>query len=1118
MGIFGILGGSLFALLASFSNEAFASDFQVALPSHWQRAVQPSFDGAIYVNKKSKIFQAIVVQKIELRGTTNTIFKTSKTTLGSTVAFVRETALESIGINGYTVIEDRHELIASRDGKRSLFITQSRHNGFDGAEVQVLERQYLGDRFVYQVLYLEETPALNDRKRVETLLKAVQPTIRPNRYPASEVGGGGERGGPQIYDQDGRPFQGFNCPQHPPPPDENVVFQGGRILGECMRRFVVGLVQSIVSLTQLSQPFGGRRPPPGSPSIVVNPEGNPRAFLVAATYAHRLNVLTIADLRRLSRERPEDVKPLDEAAFRVHLQANTGLAFGDLQRISEKVEDREALARRTANNLVNAIGPNLEEIMCTTRREALIKLCEAVVEIGTSFIPPAVFVKLARRVALTAQEARRLAEAVKAARLRRQGGGRHNPRPGNPAPGPASPAPPGQPGGAPPGAHPPLSNNLPPQIRNASPEIQTRVRALSGSRLHRDFDIDEILRKAYLYGRGDDAMRILQNAGSESVEATHRKLIDLIDQAAQTRARPSAPRFDGASNTETLRLALSREAGNEAARFNLAIRNGGPEIEALFLRIAKAGKYDELVYILRDPRSESLEILRGRLLRIDVGPPRSGGAGAPSQANFTEAEFILGRRLTDAERDAIQRAHAVGHAQPGRNGRPAGYGNYTDAQLREKAEILRRAGFNESQRRALIEGGVVGNGNGTHNTPFISYVENPRLPNQSQERFTAQIIGQTDDGRYRVRINRGGRSSEEVLTAEQMQTIRDSANSRLYHQRTRVQEIDDFRDAWARDALTGEKRFISFRDQSGRAQGAEVLHSDQYGSTRVRWYNRETGRIEEKTLTTDELLTARLSDRDRDVLTGHRPPQANTPDAPPPQQPPPPQQAPPPTAEPRPQGQGGGQNGPPEVAPPRHQPPGQNTTAPLTRPQHEAIDRYHQNLEEFSPRHHYYDRADLDPSTGRYYWRQWHLTDVRSIPNEGWKLHVTAKPETAERIGRAILPFLQRNGIGHKVVEDLGRFAAMGPRDTQFGKYITIYPRNPEEARRYATMIRDELRRLGFGPNDFARHPYEAHHGPGVTYRYGLNSGHQMYNPTTRRWEPDDRRRLRPDWVPDLFP
>lgn len=71
-------------------------------------------------------------------------------------------------------------------------------------------------------------------------------------------------------------------------------------------------------------------------------------------------------------------------------------------------------------------------------------------------------------------------------------------------------------------------------------------------------------------------------------------------------------------------------------------------------------------------------------------------------------ERSLGRKLSPEEIQAIEKAHRVGYGQKGADGTLAHTGNYTQAQLREKTRILRRAGFSKEEAKQLIKDGVVG--------------------------------------------------------------------------------------------------------------------------------------------------------------------------------------------------------------------------------------------------------------------------------------------------------------------------------------------------------------------------------------------------------------------------
>ena len=83
--------------------------------------------------------------------------------------------------------------------------------------------------------------------------------------------------------------------------------------------------------------------------------------------------------------------------------------------------------------------------------------------------------------------------------------------------------------------------------------------------------------------------------------------------------------------------------------------------------------------------------------------------GAPQKASRKAlAESNIGRSINDEQARAVERAHLVGKGETGKDGTPAGIDNYTSDQLKEKIRILREAGFTLSERRQLVEGGVVG--------------------------------------------------------------------------------------------------------------------------------------------------------------------------------------------------------------------------------------------------------------------------------------------------------------------------------------------------------------------------------------------------------------------------
>lgn len=73
-------------------------------------------------------------------------------------------------------------------------------------------------------------------------------------------------------------------------------------------------------------------------------------------------------------------------------------------------------------------------------------------------------------------------------------------------------------------------------------------------------------------------------------------------------------------------------------------------------------------------------------------------------ARLVAAQKLLGSTpLSQQQQEAILKAHTVGANEPG-----AGVYHYDQPQLRQKAEILKEAGFNPEERGKLIEAGIVG--------------------------------------------------------------------------------------------------------------------------------------------------------------------------------------------------------------------------------------------------------------------------------------------------------------------------------------------------------------------------------------------------------------------------
>ena len=107
-----------------------------------------------------------------------------------------------------------------------------------------------------------------------------------------------------------------------------------------------------------------------------------------------------------------------------------------------------------------------------------------------------------------------------------------------------------------------------------------------------------------------------------------------------------------------------------------------------------------------------------------------------------DAEEVLGKQLTDEQAQAVQRAHSVGATDTvGRNGlSPPGIGNYTDAHLREKSQILQAAGFSQAERRSLMEAGVVGRSTVEEAVQNIPASEIVKLPKDELQQLPATYL------------------------------------------------------------------------------------------------------------------------------------------------------------------------------------------------------------------------------------------------------------------------------------------------------------------------------------------------------------------------------------------
>ncbi len=172
-------------------------------------------------------------------------------------------------------------------------------------------------------------------------------------------------------------------------------------------------------------------------------------------------------------------------------------------------------------------------------------------------------------------------------------------------------------------------------------------------------------------------------------------------------------------------------------------------------------------------------------------------------------------------------------------------------------------------------------------------------------------------------------------------------------------------------------------------------------------------------------------------------------------------------------------------------------------------------------------RIEPDADTSRTFIR---VTKERAeIPDQGWKLHVSAYVGSAEEVLRRALPVLLEGVSGFKVVSSIMQLGLLNEGRgglSQVGKFITVYPGDDEEAVRLAVALDEATRGLDgpVVPSDRSLSP-----GSLVHYRYGAFTGKLVQAPSGQIQPamagPDgelvpDRRPLSyqaPEWTEDPF-
>jgi hypothetical protein len=125
---------------------------------------------------------------MDLSGVDASALETLMTTRISDVSKARDRVLGDFGIRNYLILDSNHKTIQDlKNGNREVYFIHSRYKGMLSAVVQMVERQYVADHVGFQVVYFEDSPALENIKKIDSLLDNFRPVFRPNRSPASEL-------------------------------------------------------------------------------------------------------------------------------------------------------------------------------------------------------------------------------------------------------------------------------------------------------------------------------------------------------------------------------------------------------------------------------------------------------------------------------------------------------------------------------------------------------------------------------------------------------------------------------------------------------------------------------------------------------------------------------------------------------------------------------------------------------------------------------------------------------------------------------------------------------------------------------------------------------------------
>ncbi len=422
----------LLFLLAFCASGSQAENFKITAPPAWQN-VETTSDSHIYKNIRSKNQQYVMTRTIAIEPKYITTFQKLIHNQIPNVAKARERLLSKLGVFNYSI--NAHELRKLKNSSFSeMFVLQSRFNGYRGEEVQVLERQYLNGNQLFQTLYFEESPALNNRIYAENVLDNFKPIYQSSRAPASnELVNSGfsdvEACG-EVCELD-KAWRARTKVWWYPPGDKRCervaqerpqdlhrteealtaegILKGTDYVGkDCAKGILDGLQSALEmasgalgAVAQLSDINGSSRRRARGEELVLGEKSE----------VYKINRNQIAQSKR-ALPTYEDViqdaglKPLNQSELQMEMASGASLAKAQLAKFLQK--PGEAVGQ-VMLGLAQSVGESVSEFRCLKLEKQLSILCQA---IATTVPPGSVYAKFARGTKVTTAEVAPIVKAT----------------------------------------------------------------------------------------------------------------------------------------------------------------------------------------------------------------------------------------------------------------------------------------------------------------------------------------------------------------------------------------------------------------------------------------------------------------------------------------------------------------------------------------------------------------------------------------------------------------------------------------------------------------------------------------------------------------------------------